>query len=83
MCVSPIKSLTQNIGNDKYFNNKINIENPLFSKNKNFAKTKKSRFVFCKDINENYHIYNLIKKNLISNMKIKGKFKYYLKKLMK
>ena len=83
LCVSPIKSLTQNIGNDKYANNKINTENSLFSKNKNFARKKKSKFLFCKDINENSFIYYLIKKNLISNMRIKSKFKYFLKKLMK
>ena len=79
----PIKSLTQNIGNDKYANNKIKTENSMFSKNKKISRKKKSKFLFCKDINENSFIYYLIKKNLISNMRIKNNFKYFLKKLMK
>ena len=75
ICLSPLKSLTRNIGYDKFSTNDPNLNNIQ----KNILVKKKIKFIFSNKIIENKIIYNSIKKNLKLRVRLKSKIKFLLR----
>ena len=78
ICLSPIVSLTQNIGNDKFsthYHNKKNCSNKIDIK---LMKNKNLKFSFNPNIVENSFFYKFIKKKLYQKLSLRGKVKKFL-----
>ena len=83
LCLSPVTSLTKNIGNDKLSTNHPSFENSLEKIPNKFYKNKKFNFNSFKTIEENKIMFNSIKKNLVLKLGLKNKINKLLGDLIK
>ena len=83
LCLSPLVSLTKNIGNDELSSNHPNFENSIEKIPFNFFKKKKINFTFFNKIEENKIIFNIIKKNLLLKILLKNKINKFFNNLIK
>ena len=83
LCLSPLVSLTKNIGNDELSSNHPNFENSIEKIPYNFFKKKKISFTFFNKIEENKIIFNIIKKNLLLKLGLKNKINKFFYNLIK
>lgn len=83
LCLSPLVSLTKNIGNDELSSNHPNFENSIEKIPFNFFKKKKINFTFFNKIEENKIIFNIIKKNLLLKLGLKNKINKFFNNLIK
>ncbi len=83
LCLSPLVSLTKNIGNDELSSNHPNFENSIEKISYNFFKKKKLNFTFFNKIEENKIIFNIIKKNLFLKLGLKNKINKLFYNLIK
>tara|TARA_Y100000590_G_C15586738_1_gene964429 strand:- start:349 stop:1263 length:915 start_codon:yes stop_codon:yes gene_type:complete len=77
LCVSPLHSLTKNVGNDEFSTNIVNLDHSIKNIPKNFFKSKKVPFSYSKKVEENKFIYSIIKRNISSRLSLKNKIKFF------
>ena len=78
LCLSPVESLTKNIGNDNFSTHQINRENSENKISKKFFIRKKINFTFSKKVKENEIYFRYIKKKLLFKLSFKSKIKTFL-----
>ena len=82
LCLSPVTSLTKNIGDDKFSTNNPSFENSIKKIPNKFYKKGKLNFDFFEILEENKIMFNTIKKNLSLKLSLRNKLNNFLGNLI-
>jgi len=82
LCLSPVTSLTKNIGDDKFSTNNPSIENSIKKIPNKFYRKRKLKFNFFEILEENKIMFNTIKKNLSLKLGFRNKINKFVGNLI-